>query len=345
MDVIALAQAGFPGAVAPLGTALTEEHLEEIWKLTPEPVICFDGDAAGQRAALKTVEMALAHLSPEHSLRLLRLPPKDDPDSLIKRDGAQSFAGLLEKAEPLSAALYPMLAGTQSGATPEARAALRARLEEAAGKIPDKTLASEYRAVLLDRFFAARRAGKPLRPGFPASGFPGKRGAPFVLPFTQERTPPVAADAEISRARVMLAILFDHPELLHDVDEAFAHVVLPPEEDVLRAALHQAAARRPLDSEKLFTHLEQSGLAGKAREVQALAQKDYRLPKDASPAEAADAWWSLYGLMEFSIDMLRSQRDDAQAYWLAHQDDLAAWERLKTYNELLTRARTGAEKT
>ena len=112
MDVIALSQAGFGGAVAPLGTALTEEHLEEIWKLSPEPVICFDGDAAGQRAALKTVELALAHLTPERSLRLLRLPAKDDPDSLIRRGGAAAFQAELDKAQPLSAALYDMLAAT-----------------------------------------------------------------------------------------------------------------------------------------------------------------------------------------------------------------------------------------
>jgi DNA primase len=326
MDVIALAQAGFPGAVAPLGTALTEEHLEEIWRLTPAPVICFDGDAAGQRAALKTVDMALPHLSPERTLKLLRLPPKDDPDSLIKRDGSAAFAALLDKAQPLGAALYPMLAATQTGATPEARAALRMRLTEAANKIPDKTLASEYRSALLDRFFAERRSTKP-----------GQRPAVVLA-----RVAPDAAGAELARARVMLAILLAHPDLIHDVDEAFSHVALPEEENRLRHALHEAASTlRHLDSAKLLTHLEASGLTGAARAVTSSAQEHLRIPEGASPSEAAEAWWSMYGLMKSGIEGLTAERDRIWAYWQAHQDDLSAWERLKTYNALLKKAQSG----
>ncbi|WBO59598.1 DNA primase [Acidocella sp. MX-AZ03] len=119
MDVIALAQAGFGGAVAPLGTALTEEHLEEIWRLSPAPVLCFDGDAAGQRAALKTAELALTQLTPDKTLKLLRLPAKDDPDSLIKRAGRAGFEAELGKAQPLSAVLFDMLKAGQDMATPK----------------------------------------------------------------------------------------------------------------------------------------------------------------------------------------------------------------------------------
>ncbi len=85
MDVIALHRAGFASAVAPLGTALTEFQLQELWRLAPEPILCFDGDAAGQRAAARALRRALPLLQPGRSLRFAALPPGEDPDSLIRR--------------------------------------------------------------------------------------------------------------------------------------------------------------------------------------------------------------------------------------------------------------------
>src|SRR5579863_3382427 len=98
MDVIALHRAGFNTAVAPLGTALTENHLAELWRLAPEPVLCFDGDAAGQRAALRALHRALPLLKPGQSLRFVTLPAGEDPDSLIRDMGAPAFAELLAAA-------------------------------------------------------------------------------------------------------------------------------------------------------------------------------------------------------------------------------------------------------
>ena len=91
MDVIALGRAGFDGAVAPLGTALTEEQFSELWRLSPAPVLCFDGDAAGARAAARAVELALPMLAPERTLRLIALPSGEDPDSLVRSQGARAF--------------------------------------------------------------------------------------------------------------------------------------------------------------------------------------------------------------------------------------------------------------
>ncbi len=331
MDVIALAQAGFGGAVAPLGTALTQEHLEELWRLSPAPVICFDGDAAGQRAALRTVEMALAHLGADRTLHILSLPPRDDPDSLIRREGAAAFAERLAAAVPVSVALYGLLAQGRTFKTPEEKAAFRHSLVEAANKIPDKILAGEYRAALLEQFFAAHRA----RPGM--WGKPGQKP-----PVSSPPPRPDATGADLRRARVMLAILLAHPALIHDVDEAFAHVLLPPAEEELRQALHDfAISAKRLDTASLFTHLQGLGLAEAAEIVQAQAGAELRLPPDAHTSEAAQSWWSLYSLMEFSIDMLRAQRDEAQARWLAQPDDAAALRRLIKYNELLRAAQTG----
>jgi DNA primase len=332
MDVIALAQAGFDGAVAPLGTALTEEHLAEIWRLSPEPVICFDGDAAGRRAALKTADMALGALGPDKSLKFLNLPEKDDPDSLIRREGAGAFKARLESAKPISAALYDMLAEGGARGTPEARAAFRQRLIEVAGRIPDKNLAGEYRSMLLERFFAERRAGRP--------GVPGKPGKPVA--FVRDSAPPDAAGAQEKRARLMLAVLLAYPALIPDVEEAFARVRLPPVCERVREALGSYAAQaKTLDTGSLFTHLSDLGLADEARLIEAAAAGDFRPAPDASLSQVAEIWWSWYILMDFSIEMLRAQRDEQERFWKANQDDAGAWSRLIKYNELLRQAMAG----
>ncbi len=91
MDVIALSQAGFPQAVAPLGTALTEEQIAELWRLVPEPTLCFDGDTAGERAAARAAERALPLLKPGQSLRFAMLPEGEDPDTLILAEGSAAM--------------------------------------------------------------------------------------------------------------------------------------------------------------------------------------------------------------------------------------------------------------
>jgi DNA primase len=329
MDVIALAQAGFGGVVAPLGTALTEEHLDEIWRLSPEPVICFDGDSAGRRAALKTVDLALAALAPDKSLKFLSLPEKEDPDSLVRREGAAAFRARLESAKPISAALYDMLAEGQTRTTPEARAGFRQRLIEVSGRIPDKGLASEYRAMLLDRFFAERRNGKGGKPVKPPA-------------FAPAAGPVDAQDSNLRRARLLLAALLRYPALVPDVEETFARVALPQTEAKVREALSSfVASAKHLDTESLFTHLSELGLVQEARLIEAVAAKDHRFDPDASPAQIAQTWWSWYILMDFSIDMLRAQRDEHEQFWKAHQDDSGAWTRLVKYNELLRQAMSG----
>ncbi|HZD26552.1 MAG TPA: DNA primase, partial [Alphaproteobacteria bacterium] len=137
MDVIALAEAGFGHAVAPLGTALTEEQMQELWRLAPEPVLCFDGDNAGQRAAFRAAERALPLLKPGHSFRFVGLPPGEDPDSLVRGQGAGAMRALVEAAEPLGAVIWRMATEGQSFNTPERRAGLRQALREAVARIAD----------------------------------------------------------------------------------------------------------------------------------------------------------------------------------------------------------------
>lgn len=313
MDVIALAQAGFAGAVAPLGTALTEEQLEELWRLSPAPVLCFDGDTAGARAAARAAELALPMLTPERTLRLVSLPNGEDPDSLVRQQGRSGFQTMLDGARGLSDVLYDLLRQPGQTTTPEQRAAFRTRLEEAARRIADKALASEYRRVLLDRFFSEGRSPARGRRTGAAGG--GARAAGAGV-----RHPPVARPRPDNdrttneRARILTAILLRHPALLRDVEHAFAGLSLDPRLDRLRDAIAEwEEAADVLDSAGLMDHLTSSGLAeevGFVLSAQPVPLPAYAGP-DAMPAEAESGWWHIFGFL--NVEHLRQEIAMAEA--------------------------------
>ena len=138
MDVIALAQAGFENTVAPLGTALTEDQLYLLWRLAPEPVLCFDGDPAGMKAAVRAMERALPLLGAGRSLKFILLPEGDDPDTLVRREGAQSFRVLTDKALPLADLLWQTLTKREAFETPEQRAGMDRKVFTMLNEITDE---------------------------------------------------------------------------------------------------------------------------------------------------------------------------------------------------------------
>lgn len=144
MDVIALARAGFEGAVAPLGTAITEEQLRLMWRINPEPIIALDGDAAGQRAAQRLIDLALPLTGPGQALRFVILPAGQDPDDLIKNAGAGAMQQVLDQARPLVDLLWAREIEGQVFDSPERKAALDRRLQEAIGRIPDELTRRHY---------------------------------------------------------------------------------------------------------------------------------------------------------------------------------------------------------
>jgi DNA primase len=313
MDVIALHQAGFRGAVAPLGTALTTEQMEELWRLTPEPILCFDGDAAGARAAARAAEAALPLISAERTLKLATLPGGEDPDTLVRKGGPAAFQAVLDAARPLSEALYGLVAAGLPTTTPEQRAALRTRLEQAARTIPDRALAAEYRRALLDRFFAATRPGRP--------------GARPVL-----RAPrPGISEARTRAAQsaALLAITLHHPWLLAEIEESLAALDLVPEpaaqlRDRLLAWLAEGHA---LDSQGLMDHLAQTEVGPFA----AILLRDPTLPReaqpDAQPREALDGWWHFYALLRGEAELAADAETVAGAW--AEATDTAEQTRLQ----------------
>ena len=181
MDVIALANAGIADAVAPLGTALTEMQLEMLWRMVEVPVLCFDGDGAGQRAAMRAIARALPMLAPMRSLGIVRLPAGLDPDDLIKQQGAKAMERLLAEPASLIDTLWEFERAAQPLSTPEAKAGLKARLMAHVETIADPEIKSLYRRELSDRFSAfaypPRAARDYGRPAPQARAPQGQRGA------------------------------------------------------------------------------------------------------------------------------------------------------------------------
>lgn len=154
MDVIALANAGIPDAVAPLGTALTEQQIELLWRLVEVPVLCFDGDAAGQRAAMRAITRALPMLRPAHSLGIVRLPSGLDPDDLLKQQGPAAMEALLGNPASLLETLWAFERDAQPLRTPEDKAGLKQRLVDHVETIQHPDIRALYKRELMDRFSA-----------------------------------------------------------------------------------------------------------------------------------------------------------------------------------------------
>ncbi|MEZ5656186.1 MAG: DNA primase [Sphingobium sp.] len=154
MDVIALAQAGIRECVAPLGTALTEHQIERLWKIADVPLLCFDGDAAGQKAANRAALRALPHLKPGQSLSFVTLPGGMDPDDLVKAKGSAGFEACLAAPTPLVEQIWLLERNSAPVETPEARAGLQQRIGEHAGTITDDLVRREYERAFKDRFWS-----------------------------------------------------------------------------------------------------------------------------------------------------------------------------------------------
>ncbi|CUX26435.1 DNA primase [Agrobacterium genomosp. 13] len=159
MDVIALYQAGVENAVAPLGTALTESQLDLLWKMSPQPILCFDGDGAGIRAANRAADLALPHIKPDRSVSFALLPDGKDPDDLVRLEGRAPFDRVLSEAKPLAAMIWSRETAGVTFDTPEKRAQLESRLRQIVAVIGDEAVRRFYQQDMRDRlngFFQPR---------------------------------------------------------------------------------------------------------------------------------------------------------------------------------------------
>ncbi|HEX4621270.1 MAG TPA: toprim domain-containing protein, partial [Myxococcaceae bacterium] len=264
MDVIALQRSGFVGAVAPLGTALTERQIEELWRIALEPILCFDGDAAGLRAAGCAVDRALPLLKPGCTLRLATLPEGEDPDTLVLRQGVQAMREILERARPLAEFLWTLETHAGPLDTPERRAALERRLEDRARQIADRAVQAHYLRFFRDKTFDLfRRPRSPQGQRRPEAGRDRGRWKRPPIPIAEP--PPRAPDTLVRRQEeVILALFLNHPHLLGEAAEELAHLEFTARdlEGLSREILHAHAEVPDLDAEGLQLHLSSKGYAG-----------------------------------------------------------------------------------
>jgi DNA primase len=229
MDVIALGRAGIAEVVAPNGTAVTEAQLERMWRLDGQPICCFDGDAAGQKAAVRAALRALPHLAPERTLRFVALPSGQDPDDLVRSGGREAVEELLAAPEPLVERLWRHEVEAAPLDTPEARAGLKQRLIEHTQAIGDPSVRQLYRDEWLRKFDALVRPqhqqqGRSLYPR--REWKKGKEGrfVPTPPPASAAARAIGSAGIDKTTARALVLGHALYPDAIGDHVEALAHL-------------------------------------------------------------------------------------------------------------------------
>jgi len=321
MDVIALHRAGFDNAVAPLGTALTEAQITWLWRSVAEPILCLDGDAAGQRAMSRAALRALAILQPGRSLRFASLPVPEDPDSLLRKSGPAAMQSVCDQARSLADILWQTQIQSLSLATPEQRAGASAKIRDMLAVIPDAELRRDYIFEFTSRLRDITR--RPRRPG----GLPLKpKARVYATRDTQGRVivvgPRPAAlplSADLGQERLLLLLLLEQPRLLDETAEQLGELQFADSNlDKLRQVIlmhgHDFVG---LDRDAVYSHLRVQGfsqtldclLEASAHELSAIRKPDL------SDEEVRRLWRHVYGLYR--------QKDLAADFELAQQRSAA----------------------
>ena len=290
MDVIALDRAGIAEAVAPNGTAVTEAQLERMWRLDAAPILCFDGDAAGRKAAIRAAMRALPHLGPERTLRFVEVPPGQDPDDLVRSGGREAIETLLSEPEPLDQRLWRHERDLTPLTTPEARAGLRQRLIEHSQAIGDPALRRLYRDQWMGKFeaeVAPARSPFQARPKrtFTRDG----RFKPPTLPTGPEARAIAAGGIDRSTARALLVGFAYFPEALPAHCEQLA--ALPISDKALARLRDQlvdaALSGENLDRQSLATILADNGASADLEQARRAGTMAFSFTRsDGDPARA-----------------------------------------------------------
>ncbi len=306
MDVIALAQAGYPNAVAPLGTALTENQLELLWRMAPEPVLCFDGDAAGLKAAWRAADLALPSIQPGRTVRFALLPQGQDPDDLVKSGGPEAFRAVLGDARPLSELLW--LRETSGGVfdTPERRAELERSLRELTSRIRDENVRRHYGQEMRERIEAFFGSTRPQRQGYgdrkgdrgggSGRGRHGQTHGRLAVSDSLARSTLVrgSTGAMPMRETVIMVALINHPPLIDECIEAVERLDLKhPDLRRLHSGLLDAIAEgKAADREAILAWLRQAGLETAWETAVALVRRARQWPalQEAALDDARDAF-------------------------------------------------------
>ena len=347
VDVIAMVTAGFEATVAPLGTALTADQLVLLWKMADEPTLCFDGDAAGRRAAYRAVDLALPLIRAGKSLKFASLPEGHDPDDLVRAGGREAIGEVIATARPLAHVLW--MRETEAGGfdTPERRAAFEARIAEVTAAIGDDSVRKYYRREFGDRlrqlFDTDARPRLRPRPGRMANvdwrmtnrgkadgRSPATRQSPFAIRSVRGE-PYVVASAQLAaspvhrghraaiplREALILQAVINHPWLLHDHLEELAGVEFRHAEaarvksELIDIFAHGTAS----DGEAMIAELGRRGLT----EVAARMHKAITTPSvwgaqpEAAPDDVVMTWKQLVALHRQWHSLIKELREAEQA--------------------------------
>ncbi len=364
MDVIALAEAGFNETVAPLGTALTEDQVQLLWRMSPDPILCFDGDSAGRKAAFRAVDTALPHLKPGFTIRFAFLPDGLDPDDLIRTRGNDAFETVLaHHVRPMFDVLMEKEELADTGAlTPDQRAALEVRLKALVARIGDQTVRLQYETELKQTLW--ERSRKEVRA---VTGAGGRRSSAAIGrrrdntqpdwrqrerarldgPRPQRLPPPVVASNELvarvrpvsQREALILTTLINHPWLIAEESETIADLdfVEPGLSRLRDGLLSVPLDENSLDRETVASHLNSLGLAPALALVQrAITHRGDKFAAPEADRAAVETGWR-HAVALHRKEELRRELSAAEQMWHAEGSE-DAFARICELQELLNGA-------
>jgi DNA primase len=352
VDVIAMVSAGFAATVAPLGTALTEDQLGLLWKMADEPLLCFDGDNAGLRAAYRAVDLAMPRLAPGKSLKFALLPQGQDPDDLFRSGGREAIAEVVAAARPLAAMLWGRETEGHQFDTPERRAALEARLNDVTASIGDEAVRRYYRQdfnARLSQFFAPaqgqrrdtrgqrweqgqgqnwreRKQGRDWRQGnggfgngLPPRSTSGKP-APYVVVSNQLASSAIMRGPRSTvplREALIVQAALNHPWLLHDHLEELASLEFrnAEAERVKGALIDVVADAAAATAETVRVELGQRGLGEALGRIAAAitTQSVWGARPEAAAEDVLVTWGQLVALHRQWNSLVKELKDAEQA--------------------------------
>ncbi len=319
MDVIALDKYGFGFAAAPMGTALTEEQIIEAWKIVPEPILCFDGDNAGIKAALRSVDRALPILKAGYSLKFMFLPDKMDPDEFLKAKGRDAFLALMNQTTPLMQLLWDKNVQSMPSNTPEQKALIEKNLMAEVARIGDEKVRGYYMQEMRQRIFENFGRGRLTA---------GSNQLRNNLRKPTQIKPPLQ-DIDL---RFMLAGMIIYPELLNVFEERLLMFDISKFSGypLLQKAIDLSHTHEHLDSQALYQLLEDAGFAEPLKKLW-----EIKMLKDTKPLRS-DVQKQISALMA-AVQVKQLKKDiEALKLKLDEGDNLALYKKLKEeYDQLI----------
>jgi DNA primase len=328
IDVIAMHRAGFSETVAPMGTALTEGQLAVLWKTVPEPILCFDGDGAGLKAAYRALDLALPLLKPGHSLRFVFLPEGKDPDDLLRAEGLEAVRTVVAAATPMAEVLWQRALAQNDRSSPERKASFEKDLRQLIQSIGDETVRRHYGDDLKDRFGKLFGTSVQLRGAFttrvPRQPFL-KRGQK-IWEVPMPASPQLRAMAGQSsvkstaerREQLVVLSFINHPNLLHEFWDDFAGFEMTVRDlDSLRAEiLDNASSEEGLEPARLKGHLHDKGFSTvlETLELQARRLNEWFLGPEAALDDARTGLRQMFAIHRKTVTLDRELKAAEAAF-------------------------------